>query len=246
MAFSASRALVPAVSLVAAFALALACSSESGGGSSGGTGDAGSSSSSGGNLDLDAFPNIDAAEIELSILPEESFTGFDGQHTFKVPVAVYRTGADLQMVLSDPNLADIKPASVANPEDNGRYYLLTPKKVGSATLTATSRGKSVTAKFTVQSYTPARYAAGEARYKNGGNGDPSCASCHQKAGGADHSPTALSSATDADIVATITSGIKVGGIPITSVTHTWTVSQAEQDGLVTYLRGLPPLGYTER
>jgi mono/diheme cytochrome c family protein len=205
--------------------------------------DAGSS----GNFDLDGFSGIDAGEIDLLILPNESFTGFDGQHTFKVPVSVYRADSDLKVVLSDPSVADIRPATYADPQaDNGKYYVLTAKKAGQVTITATSRGKTVTSKLTVQAYPAARFTAGERRYQNASGADPSCASCHQKAGGADHSPTALSSAGDPDIASVVTSGVKVGGIPITTVQHTWTVTPTELDGLVTYLRALPPRGYTEQ
>jgi mono/diheme cytochrome c family protein len=205
--------------------------------------DAGSS----GNFDLDGFSGIDAAEIDLLILPNESFTGFDGLHTFKVPVSVYRADTDLKVTLSDSSVADLRPAIYADPQaDDGKYYVLTAKKAGEVTITATSRGKTVTSKLTVQAYPQARYTAGERRYQNASGADPACASCHQKAGGADHSPTALSSATDQDIASVVTTGVKTSGIPITAVQHTWAVTPTELDGLVTYLRALPPRGYTEQ
>lgn len=187
------------------------------------------------------------AGFDLDIQPANSFSGVDGTHTFKAPIAVYRAGDDLTVTVSDPSVADIRPAKSLGGEDTGRYFVLTMKKVGTVDVIAKSNGKTTQAKLTVQSYAPTRFAVGEARYKQGPDGNnPGCASCHQKADGADHSPAALASVGDEEISAIITSGVKPGGVPIISLKHTWTATQTELDGLVTYLRALPPRGFQEQ
>jgi mono/diheme cytochrome c family protein len=197
-------------------------------------------------LELDAFPGIDASSVELLVEPALSYSGFDGTHTFLAPIAVYQYDPkDLSVSVSDPSLVDVIPATFDMAgQDNGRYFLLKTKKAGDATITINSRGKSVTSTIKVLSYTTAQYATGETRYRGAGvNGEPACASCHQAAGGADHSPTALSSSTDQVLRVTIRSGIKGGNTP-TRVPHKWTVTDTELAGLVAFLRGLPARGYT--
>jgi mono/diheme cytochrome c family protein len=197
-------------------------------------------------LELDAFPGIDAADIELVVQPAQSYSGFDGTHTFQVPIAVYQHDPnDLTISVSDPSLVDVIPATYNMPDqDKGRYFLLKSKKVGDAVITLRSRGKSATSKIKVQSYNAAQYTDGETRYRNmGTGGEKACASCHEAAGGADHSPTALAASADQVLRVTIRSGIKGGNIP-TSVPHKWTVTDTELAGLVAFLRGLPARGYT--
>jgi hypothetical protein len=201
---------------------------------------------SGRGLEPDAFPEIEAGNLELGMLPRASFSGFDGVHTYRVPIAVYQYDPkDVKISISDPALADIVPASYSGSgDDAGKYYLLTIKKVGNATILAESRGKMVTSTLRIVGYAPALYAQGETRYRASSTKEPACSACHEAAGGADHSPTSLSSAVDGVLRGIITSGIKGGGIPITKLDHRWTLTDSELDGLVAYLRALPPRGYT--
>jgi mono/diheme cytochrome c family protein len=199
-------------------------------------------------LELDAFPEIDAANVELQLEPAQSYSGFDGTHTFLAPIAVYQYDPkDLTVSVSDPSLVDVLPATFDMPgQDNGRYFLLKTKKAGEATITVTSRGKTATSTIKVLGYTAAQYATGETRYRSpGANSEPACASCHEASGGADHSPTALSSSTDQVLRVTVRSGIKGGSTP-TRVPHKWTVTDTELAGLVAFLRGLPARGYTQQ
>jgi mono/diheme cytochrome c family protein len=203
-------------------------------------------SGNGTGLELDAFPDIDAANVELLVQPTQSYSGFDGTHTFQVPIAVYQYDPkDLTIAVSDPSLVDVIPATFDMAgQDNGRYFLLKTKKAGDATITVASRGKTATSTIKVLSYTTAQYAQGETRYRNAGvNGEKACSSCHEAAGGADHSPTALSSSTDQVLRITIRSGIKAGNVP-TRIPHKWTVTDPELAGLVAFLRALPARGYT--
>ena len=194
----------------------------------------------------DAGSGADAS-LDLDIQPASNFSGVDGTHTFKVPIAIYRASADLTVTVSDPSVADIRPAKSLGGNDNGRYYMLTAKKAGVVDITGKSNGKTITAKLTVQDYAAGRFATGEGRYKAGPDKDnPACASCHQKTGGADHTPAALASVNDEEVQAIITSGVKPGGVPIIEAKHTWSATASQLDGLVTYLRALPPLGYEEQ
>src|SRR5690606_16764051 len=94
-------------------------------------------------------PSPDSGLGILSFMPSESFSGFDGEHTFKVPVAVYDSADDLEVTATDSSAADIVATQLENPEridgtvDNGKYFLVTVKRAGKITLKATSGGKSV-------------------------------------------------------------------------------------------------------
>ena len=200
----------------------------------------------------DSAPSADSGLGELRFQPSQSFSGYDGAHTFTVPVAVYDFGADLRVTADDPSAATIKPAKLVNPvnqdgvTDNGQYFLVTVQRAGTITLTATSEGRSATTKITVVSYTPDRWQAGQTRYVNGGaGGDPPCTSCHVSGQAIDHSPAALATSDDPKVAAVITTGISPAGFPIQGVQggHRWSVTPSELDGLVTYLRALDPRGF---
>ncbi len=188
------------------------------------------------------------ATPDLQIRPAQSYTGTDGSHTFRVAVAVYGAGADLRLVPSDASAVAVEPASLVNPTgDDGRYFLVSAKKAGEVTLTAESGGKKVTTQVSIAAYAPSRYAAGESRYQVGfaPKQEPPCTLCHAGAQGIDHSPASLASVADEDVSVIISTGI-LNGVPITLPTggkHQWTTTPEEMDGLVTYLRALPPKGF---
>jgi len=200
----------------------------------------------------DSQPSPEAGLGELLFRPETLYTGVDGTHTFIAPVAVYDADGDLTVTASDPSAVTITPTKLKSPTnsdgvtDNGKYFLATAKKAGQVTLTATSKGRSVTASLTITDYAAGRYAAGEARYNKAGSGqDQPCTNCHAGAQGIDHSPAAMASATDQDIGVIVTTGIKPPAKPITGVPggHKWNVTAEEKDGLITYLRALQPRGF---
>jgi hypothetical protein len=198
-------------------------------------------------------PSPDSSLGILTIMPEESYSGFDGTHPFKVPVAIYDSANDLKVTASDPSAVDIVAVKLKNPirndgtADNGKYYMVTIKKAGSFTLTAATGGKNVKCKLEVANYEAGRWSAGEARYMAGPDGDnPPCKNCHVEGEAIDHSPAALSSVTDEKLQAVITTGISTGGFPIkinNKPGHKWTTTPTELAGLVTYLRGLDPRGF---
>jgi hypothetical protein len=193
---------------------------------------------------------------ELLFRPSLVYSGTDGTHTFKVPVAVYDSDTDLVVTASDPTALTLAPTTLKNPvdpngvTDNGKYYLVTALAAGTFRLTATSKGKSTTATVTIASYAPGRYAAGEARYQSDvTTGDTrGCKSCHVNGLAIDNSPAALATATDQEIGIIITTGVKPGPSVIVipgqpTLKHQWNVTPTEKDGLITYLRALDPRGF---
>ncbi len=216
--------------------------------------------------ETDAGPQRDGSTYDSSVSPESGlgellfrpdklYTGTDGTHTFRVPVAVYDAADDLTVTASDSSGITLTKTALKNPvnpdglTDNGKYFLITAKKAGTYTLTAASKGRTTTATVTITSYDASRYAAGEARYSATGTGaDRPCATCHGAASGIDHSPAALATATDQEVGIIITTGVKPGPsiIKITSepgTQHKWNVTDPQKEGLITYLRGLDPKGF---
>lgn len=208
----------------------------------------------------DSSPSPESGLGELLFRPDRVYTGRDGTHTFKVPVAVYDSDADLTVTADDPSGLTVTKTTLVNPvnqdgvTDNGKYFLLTALKAGTYTLTATSKGRSTTASVTVTEYAPSRYAAGEARYNNGvttKTADRACTNCHVQGAGIDHSPAALGTANDQEVGVIVTTGVKpgIGGPQVIKIKdepgtqHKWDVTDTEKDGLITYLRGLTPRGF---
>lgn len=128
--------------------------------------------------------------------------------------------------------------------------MVTALKVGTYVLTATSKGRTTTATVTFTTHSADRWAAGEARYNNNvttATPDRACKNCHVNGAAIDHSPAALATATDQEVGIIITTGVKPGptiiDIPNDPAPHKWTVTAAERDGLITYLRALAPRGF---
>ena len=200
----------------------------------------------------DASPLPDSRLARLTFRPERAFSGFDGTHAFTVPVAVYGAADDLVVTATDPSTAEIVPKKLANPStadgtvDDGKYFFVTVKSSQTITLKATSNGGSAEMKVTVTPYSAERWEAGEARYKSPSGGDPPCTNCHVSGRAVDHSPAALSTVADEALSTAITIGVSTGGFPIKingAPGHSWKVTAAEREGLVTYLRSLEPRGF---
>ena len=201
----------------------------------------------------DSAPPADSGLGILRFSPDKSYSGFDGTHAFKLPIAVYDADTDLQVSLDDAAEGSITPVSLVNPTktgvtDLGKYFMVTVAKAGTFTVTATSRGQSVTGKITVQPYDAGRYAAGAARYNTTDDTTTrkACTNCHGTGSDKiDHSPAVLGTATDEEVKAIITTGL-LNNFPIQNAgdsKHRWDVTDPELDGLVTYLRALEPNGF---
>jgi hypothetical protein len=214
----------------------------------------------------DSAPSPESGLGEILFRPDKVFTGTDGTHSFKVPVAVYDADSDLTVTSSDGTALTLTPTELVNPvnsdgiTDNGKYYMVTALKAGVYTLTASSKGRTTTATVTISDYAANRYGDGQTRYEDGivtMTPDRECRSCHVNGLAIDHSPAALATATDQDVAVIFTTGvlqgpggpsvIKIPNEPGTQ--HKWTavggapLSDAEKDGLVTYLRAINPRGF---
>ena len=232
------RAVLAVVSVVAS-ACALACSD----GAAGRSMDPAPAPVNNGDADAGTAPPTNEPMVTLQIMPGATHSGFDGVHTYRVPVAIYGSN-DATLVASDPSVVDVAPATLVDTsQDNGKYFLVTTKKAGTVTLTASAHGSRVSATLTILPYTVEQWSTGEQRYMNAASSGPPCVQCHSANGGIDHSPSMMASAADGDIVSVITTGVLVEGNPITQVRHKWAVSSTEAEGLVTYLRSLAPRGF---
>jgi hypothetical protein len=166
-----------------------ACSSNStspneltGGGDSSSGGSSGSSSSSGGSMgtgtdatigDMDSGlitydgppPNVDGGMLTcatpdgLTIKFNPIYSGFDGTHTYQVPVFV--EGVDPSQLTwgsSDPTMVHFDPYVTG--------IMITTRKAGDVTIIATSGGKCGSAPLHIAQYTVDEWNTGNARYNN--------------------------------------------------------------------------------
>jgi hypothetical protein len=237
-----SLALVLTASLVAI--AAMGCSSK--GGATPDDNETANDPDAGGNEGTTPTGSIEAGTAtKFQLLPATLYSGYDGVHDFRVPVAVYGAKAP-KLTASDPSVVTIEPAKYEKPaEDDGIYFLVTTKKAGSVTLTATDGANTATGSLTVATYTPASWVTGNQRYTtSGGPGAPPCTDCHVNGSAIDHSPATMASATDQQIETVIRTGVLVAGNPVRGVDHRWKVTDEQAAGLVTYLRALPPRGIT--
>jgi hypothetical protein len=123
------------------------------------------------------------------------YSGYDGVHTFQVPATIANaavTGvSNVSWSASDKSVVDLAPAG------DGVGVMITTKKAGQVTITATTANAIGKSLLTIAAYTPQQWAAGQARYMSGatsaphpgadggaGGGDVSCLSCHDPAAAA--------------------------------------------------------------
>lgn len=202
---------------------------------------------------IDSAPDPASGLGILTFLPSTLYSGFDGTHAFVAPVAVYDAASDLEVdvdsaaaTITPVRLTDISPGKT----DNGKYFFVTTKKAGTFTLVARSGGRSTEASLVVTSYGASRWSAGKTRYENAGStGEPACSQCHAGGAAIDHSPAALAGIPDESVGVVLTTGVSPAGFPISvdhPAGHRWTLSASEREGLVTFLRALPPRGFSEQ
>jgi hypothetical protein len=215
----------------------------------------------------DAGPHLDDPE-SARLLPPVVHAGYDGVRDFLVPVYTdlsHHVAGSPSWSSGNPSIATIAPA--APPEQyprRGVWAMITPQAAGETTVSATIGGYTVTSQLIVSAYTAAQVAAGEDRYNASGTGDRrGCASCHLQEDGVDHSPTEMAYHPDDALFLVITEGrypdlcIDNDGEACTCDTdgctresgyvlgtsHEWNLTEAEAEGIVPYLRALPPRGF---
>ena len=197
---------------------------------------------------------------QLSVLFPTMYSSFDGVHSFQVPAVVDGIkGATWSA--SDPSVVQLDPSA------DGASVMMTTKKAGQVTITATAGGITGSASLTVASTTSDLWDIGNKRYNNGivppprdhdaGWGAPmdggvrmmqACANCH--ANGAqdiEHTPEQTAGYSDADLIMIMTQGMKPAGVPQRimpfdrwHMIHQWVMTDDEKNGLVVYLRALMP------
>jgi hypothetical protein len=184
------------------------------------------------------------------------YSGYDGMHTYQVPATISNaavTGiANVSWSASDPSVVNLAPAS------DGIGVLITTKKAGQVTITATTGNAVGKSLLTVAAYTPQQWAAGQARYMSGAAGAPSCLSCHDPAAAAamasdsgrtvEHTPQQTGGFNDVQLRRVFMNGelpdSDANPLHISPTRfagfHTWQASDVEADGLVVFLRSLTP------
>jgi hypothetical protein len=203
-------------------------------------------------------PPADSGLSILHLSPSREYSGFDGTHSFKVPIAVYgaKSTDNITVTPDVAGAAVITPVKLKNVDpsaDSGVYFMVDIKQAGTIKLTAKAGTQTADATISVAQYEAARWTQGETRYMNAGsNGDPACRSCHVDGQAIDHSPATLASVADTDVGRIMTLGVKPSRATISTgctdcsdaaKKHQWMLSDDERRGLIVYLRGLEPRGF---
>ncbi len=242
------KCLVPITSMTCLIAAAAACGTSEPNKPGPGNGGSDAGTDSGGPAGGGSDPP--PPQTGPFVYPQSVHTGFDGAHSFKVPVTSDLVGVTWSV--EDPSIATIQ--KVAMPTDYGNrcdigseWAMVTPKKAGTTRVLARTADKTATATLVVVSYDPAIYGAGDRRYNTPDNATAaqraSCASCHKTATGVDHSPFTTAGYADDDILSAITTGVFKHGYQLVGVNHAWSLTDAEKQGIIPYLRALPPHGF---
>lgn len=204
----------------------------------------GSGCSSSGMLDGDADPG----GASIFVFPQGAHTGYDGTNTFRVPMSA--SVMNPTWTIADPSIASFEATTAPTGLEafGVSWIMVTAKRPGTTTITATAVSSTGEATITVAPYDAAATAVGKNRYYTPDNATAAqrnpCASCHALANGADHSPLVLAFRGDADIQSVITTGEYASDHRILiGVNHVWNLTADELTGIVPYLRQLPPKGF---
>lgn len=223
----------------------------------------------GGGGDPDGGGRPDGNPEAAVVFPPVVHSGFDGSHQFQVPVSTdlsNQVEGEVAWASADPAVAGIEQVDTppGYPPTRGVWAMITTTGSGQTTVSATIGAYSVSADVLVASYTSEQVTVGDTRYHtDGGEDRDACASCHQAAGGADHSPTEMAFHDDAALLVVITQGhypdqcltdegedctCDTAGctlVPgyVLDLDHTWNLTEDEAGGIVPYLRSLAPRGF---
>ncbi len=224
-------------------------------------GDGGGSPDGGGQPD----GNPEAAVV----FPPLIHTGYDGTDNFLVPVSTdlsNQVEGQVSWASDDPSVATVESVETpaGYPATRGVWAMITSAGSGQTTVSATIGAYTVSAEVLVAAYDSAQVSAGDTRYHTDEADDRrACASCHEAAGGADHTPTEMAFHDDAALLVVITEGhypdecltdegdpcsCGSGGCEVVpgyvlSIDHTWNLTETEAAGIVPYLRSLAPRGF---
>lgn len=196
------------------------------GGTAGTAGTGGTAGVGGGGDTLEGrFPEVTDWNA-LEIVFPTMYSGYDGQHTFKVPVRVRCTSVPLSAWKAEPASAVTFDADPDN-ADGAMITILQP--VASIRIAAVTGSLGGIAPLSVTIGTPEQYALGETRYNTGADWmlnilmpsapppDTKCTVCHSENSSAgfdiEHTPTQLARASDASITQIMTTGTKPADVP---------------------------------
>ncbi|MET0592490.1 MAG: hypothetical protein ABW133_07315 [Polyangiaceae bacterium] len=250
--------------LVAATALVTGCGSDSNsgtgtGGAGGSTGGAGGTGGTTGGTGGTSGGACTSGNFPLIFSPV--YSAFDGTNTYQVPVIAYGITDTVKWTSSDPDAvyfdADKVDFGDAGPNP-GRAVLITTRKAGTFTISASSGTACGSAQLTVTQATADEREKGNNRYNNGvpisfdGGRTPACNNCHGSTnpGGltdVEHTPQQTGGYSDEELKNIFLKGQKPpgGGCRVVSCGtwssfHAWDVSEEESKGIIFYLRSLAP------
>ena len=174
-------------------------------------------------------------------------TGYSpGAETYRVPIFTNIEGP-ITWTSADTAVAEIE--QVGNPDfafdlTGLTFAMITTTAPGTTTVTTTNGTISFETTIVVKEYTTENYTVGDARYNSEEAGARvACASCHQQAGGVDHSSNWLAYFDDANILSAIETAVYGDGYALQFAEHKYDLTEAEKIGIMSYLRALPPKGY---
>lgn len=199
---------------------------------------------------------VDPVPYSAGLFPSVAYSGYNPKASFR---ALFSTSAaNPQWSVGDPSMATIAPADPPAGADEAAkglsYALVTMTRAGETTVTARSAGTTLTSRLVIKAYSDDALAAGKARYETGST-DPtrtSCASCHAKPEGVDHSPLKMAGFDDPTILGVIvdatyppsptgqsTNSNYAPTGPLSFTGHKWNLTEPERDGILAHLRSLP-------
>ena len=203
---------------------------------------------------------------EARIWPPVVHTGYNGRDTFLAPISTNYVVDDWQS--STPQVVSVSGYSVCGtPSIYEPSGLLAAEGPGTAQVSARTTGIDMSVEVIVTEYTEADTDLGYERYHTSdpGNMDRvSCASCHEAAGGVDHTPLEMAFHDDAALLAatqdsrypsictdqlgadcdcsTGTCANETPGYELLEGQHAWDLTDQEEIAIVAYMRSLRPRG----
>jgi hypothetical protein len=258
--------------LVTACALSSGCSSDSSNGSStgtsgtGGTGATGGAGGTGGTGGTTggaggAGGSTGTCTSALQLIFSPAYSAYDGRNTYKVPAIAVGVTDTVTWTASDPSMVDLDPDAVQFGDAGvvpGRGVMITTRKAGKVTITATVGSACGSSELTISEATPDARQIGSDRYNNGvpitfdGGRTPSCSNCHGATSNTmfldvQHTPQQTGGYTDQELIDIFTKGQKPPGggcrvlsCGVWSSFHKWDTTADENMGIVFYLRSLEP------
>lgn len=205
----------------------------------------------------DDQPSGETGGLEIVFNP--MYSAYEPDHTYQLPAVVKDLPAGVTWAASPADAVSI----VTNEQGAA---LITMRKAGEVTLTATVGKQKGTAKLTIRQSSPEEWQTGNLRYNSmnsaiartdggtfGGFAvDPnaSCTNCHGDTGALEvqHSPQQTGGYSDEQLIKIFSEATKPEGVgmhtnfpeTVWKTIHKWKIEESDRLAIVTYLRSLPP------